>query len=321
MQALDLQTIITAVGAIGAIVLLILALAGPSSTKARDRRLESLRARLTGNAEAKVAKQYRRALAARQPKNDGNSIKQKLELRLARAGSAIDSTKFMTLFAGITVAIFLVISLLSGQVLLGLFVAILIGGGTPYLYTGKLITKRQANFIKTFPVAIDLLVRGLRSGLPVTETLGIVAKELDGPVAEEFRLVTERMAIGRTMDDAMRISAQRLSLAEFDFFCITLAIQRETGGNLAETLNNLANVLRSRAAMKLKVKAMASEGKASAYIVGALPFVVFGLIMWIDPTYMGSFFVDDRLIIIGIGGLVWMSIGGFIMAKMINFEI
>lgn len=318
---MDAQTIILAVGALGALILIVLAYAGPSSTKARDRRMEAMRARLTGNADDQVAKQYRRAVAARKPKNDPNNIRERLELRLARAGSDMPAKKFMMIFFGITVVAFLAIFVLSGQMLLALFISILIGVGLPFLYVNKLIKKRQNEFVKTFPVAIDLLVRGLRSGLPVTETLSIVAKELNGPVADEFRMVSERMAIGRTMDDALTISAQRLALPEFDFFCITLAIQRETGGNLAETLNNLSNVLRSRAAMKLKIKAMASEGKASAYIVGALPFVVFGLIFWIDSSYMGSFFVDDRLIIIGLGGLTWMGIGAFIMAQMINFEI
>ena len=108
---------------------------------------------------------------------------------------------------------------------------------------------------------------------------------------------------------------------EFNFFCITLAIQRETGGNLAETLSNLADVLRKRAQMKLKIKAMSSESKASAYIVGSLPFIVFGMIWWINPNYIGGFFTDDRLIVAGLGGLVWMSIGAFIMAKMVSFEI
>jgi tight adherence protein B len=102
---------------------------------------------------------------------------------------------------------------------------------------------------------------------------------------------------------------------------ITIAIQRETGGNLAETLANLANVLRMRAQMKLKIKAMSSESKASAYIIGALPFIVFGLIWFINGTYMQRFFIDERLIVIGLGGLCWMAIGSFIMSKMISFEI
>ena len=164
-------------------------------------------------------------------------------------------------------------------------------------------------------------MRGLRSGLPVTETLAVVAQEVPGPVGEEFKGVVERIKIGRTMEDALQEAADRLDIPEFNFFCITLAIQRETGGNLAETLSNLADVLRKRAQMKLKIKAMSSESKASAYIVGALPFIVFAMILWINPSYIGGFFEDDRLIVTGLGGLVWMSIGAFIMAKMVNFEI
>ena len=125
----------------------------------------------------------------------------------------------------------------------------------------------------------------------------------------------------RAMEAALQETADRLDTPEFAFFCITLAIQRETGGNLAETLSNLADVLRKRAQMKLKIRALSSESKASAYIVGALPFVVFALIWWINPTYIGKFFVDQRLIVVGIGGFVWMSIGGLVIAKMVNFEI
>jgi tight adherence protein B len=129
------------------------------------------------------------------------------------------------------------------------------------------------------------------------------------------------MKIGRTMEAALQDTADRLGTPEFQFFVITLAIQRETGGNLAETLSNLADVLRKRAQMKLKIRAMSSESKASAYIVGSLPFIVFGLVWMMNPGYMAGFFSDQRLEVAGIGGLVWMGIGAFIMAKMVNFEI
>jgi tight adherence protein B len=165
------------------------------------------------------------------------------------------------------------------------------------------------------------MVRGLRSGLPVSETMGVVATEIKGPVGIEFQNVSDKMKIGRTMEAALQDTADRLGTAEFQFFVITLAIQRETGGNLAETLSNLADVLRKRAQMKLKIRAMSSESKASAYIVGSLPFIVFGLVWFINPHYMSGFFVDQRLMVAGLGGLVWMSIGAFIMAKMVNFEI
>jgi tight adherence protein B len=129
------------------------------------------------------------------------------------------------------------------------------------------------------------------------------------------------MKIGRTLDAALQETSDRLGTPEFQFFVITIAIQRETGGNLAETLSNLADVLRKRAQMKLKIRAMSSESKASAYIVGSLPFIVFGLIWFINNKYMANFFQDERLMIAGLGGLVWMGIGAFIMAKMVNFEI
>jgi tight adherence protein B len=184
-----------------------------------------------------------------------------------------------------------------------------------------MITRRILKFNANFPDAIELMVRGLRSGLPISETLGVVAAEIGGPVGIEFRAVADKMKIGRTMEAALQESADRLGTAEFQFFVITLAIQRETGGNLAETLSNLADVLRKRAQMKLKIRAMSSESKASAYIVGSLPFVVFLLVWFINPGYMGGFFTDQRLMVAGMGGLVWMGIGGFIMAKMVNFEI
>ena len=184
-----------------------------------------------------------------------------------------------------------------------------------------MIKRRINKFTTNFPDAIELMVRGLRSGLPITETLGIVASEIPGPVGVEFRMVADKMKIGRTMEAALQETADRLGTPEFQFFVITLAIQRETGGNLAETLSNLADVLRKRAQMKLKIRAMSSESKASAYIVGSLPFVVFGLVYMINPSYMGKFFTDERLMVAGVGGMVWMAIGGGIMAKMVNFEI
>jgi tight adherence protein B len=205
--------------------------------------------------------------------------------------------------------------------LLAFFVGLFAGVGIPHFAVGFLIKRRVNKFNSNFPDAIELMVRGLRSGLPITETLGIVATEIGGPVGLEFRAVSDKMKIGRTMEVALQETSDRLGTAEFQFFVITLAIQRETGGNLAETLSNLADVLRKRAQMKLKIRAMSSESKASAYIVGSLPFIVFAMIYMVNPTYLGGFFIDQRLIVAGLGGMLWMSIGVFIMAKMVSFEI
>ena len=205
--------------------------------------------------------------------------------------------------------------------MLALFAGALIGGGVPHFVVGFTIARRVNRFNAKFPEAIELLVRGLRSGLPITETIGVVGQEVAGPVGEEFRSIADKMKIGRSLDTALQETADRLGTAEFQFFTITIAIQRETGGNLAETLANLADVLRKRAQMKLKIRAMSSESKASAYIIGVLPFIVFGLIYNLNRNYMIQFFVDERLIATGLGAMVWMAIGAAIMAKMIRFEI
>ena len=131
----------------------------------------------------------------------------------------------------------------------------------------------------------------------------------------------DQIRLGKNLDEALEETAQRIDSPEFKFFVISLAIQRETGGNLAETLSKLSDLLRRRQQMKLKIKAMASEGKASAYIVGALPFVMFFMLLLINYNYTSVLFTDQRAIYIALGGLVWMSIGGFIMKQMISFEI
>jgi len=204
---------------------------------------------------------------------------------------------------------------------LAFFIGLFVGAGVPHWVVGFFIKRRIARFTAKFPDAIELLVRGLRSGLPITETISVVGQEVDGPIGEEFRSVSDKMKIGRTLDAALQETSDRLGTPEFQFFVITIAIQRETGGNLAETLANLADVLRQRSQMKLKIKAMSSESKASALIVGALPFIVFGMIWFINNGYMLKFFKDERLMVAGGGGLIWMAIGAFIMAKMVDFEI
>jgi tight adherence protein B len=236
-------------------------------------------------------------------------------------GKDITLAKYAGICVGVTGIITLALMMRGAPLLLSFLLGLFFGIGGPHFVIGRLIKRRVNKFTSNFPDAIELMVRGLRSGLPITETLGIVASEIPGPVGVEFRMVADKMKIGRTMEAALQETADRLGTPEFQFFVITLAIQRETGGNLAETLSNLADVLRKRAQMKLKIRAMSSESKASAYIVGSLPFVVFTLVWMINPTYMGNFFTDQRLIVAGLGGMLWMGIGAAIMAKMVNFEI
>ncbi len=302
-----------------------LIVAGPSAGKEVTRRLQAVRYRHSESTDTKVESQLKKAIAARKPKMHkvaGSASRlEALAVRLERSGKGWTLQQYLYASLGVAAVVALIIFLRSGAFFLSFGLGILVGAGLPHMVVGHFIKKRTNEFNTKFPDGIELLVRGLRSGLPVTETLSVVAQEVPGPVGEEFKGIVERIKIGRTMEESLQDTADRLGIAEFNFFCITLAIQRETGGNLAETLSNLADVLRKRAQMKLKIKAMSSESKASAYIVGALPFIVFGMIMWINPSYMGGFFEDDRLIVAGLGGLVWMSIGAFIMAKMVSFEI
>jgi tight adherence protein B len=314
------------IGGAGALGLAFMAMRGPSASKTMKRRVELIRERhgdvITGNAQAQI----RRLFAERATKFDGlaSSIIPKpalLRKRLEMTGKAISLGKYAMVCLGLLVLVTLGMKMRGAPFLLSFLLGIFVGVGIPHYVIGKMINRRVAKFNSNFPDAIELMVRGLRSGLPITETLGIVAGEIIGPVGVEFRMVADKMKIGRTMEAALQDTADRLGTPEFQFFVITLAIQRETGGNLAETLSNLSDVLRKRAQMKLKIRAMSSESKASAYIVGSLPFVVFGLVWMINPHYMAPFFADERLMIAGIGGMVWMGIGGLIMAKMVNFEI
>ena len=303
--------------------MIVMAFAGPSLSKATSRRLGAVKMRHSDSAETMVEKQMRKAVAAqhRPKRGKSGSRSEKLILRLQQTGKKITLQRYMLVCGGLFAASFLLLTLRGAPTFLSLFLGLAVGFGLPHMVIGRMIRKRIAKFTSNFPDALELLVRGLKSGLPIGETLTVVAKEVPGPVGEEFKLVTEKMRIGHSMEDALQEVATRLGTAEFQFFVITLAIQRETGGNLAETLGNLADVLRKRAQMKLKIRAMSSESKASAYIVGSLPFFVFGIVYFMNPGYLEGFFHEDRLIIAGMGGLTWMSIGAFIMAKMVSFEI
>jgi tight adherence protein B len=314
------------IGGVGALGLAYTAMRGPSAGKAVKRRIELIKERhgdvIAGNAQAQIRKLF--ADRASRWEGYASTLIPKpalLRKRLEMTGKEITLAKYATICLGIVGLVSIGLMFRGAPLILSLFVGMFLGIGGPHFVIGRMIKRRIAKFNTNFPDAIELMVRGLRSGLPITETLGIVASEITGPVGVEFRIVADKMKIGRTMEAALQETADRIGTPEFQFFVITLAIQRETGGNLAETLSNLADVLRKRAQMKLKIRAMSSESKASAYIVGSLPFIVFGLVYMMNPKYMGGFFTDQRLIVAGIGGMIWMGIGAAIMAKMVSFEI
>jgi tight adherence protein B len=322
-----LLLILMLVGGCGALFLAAKALGGPSASKSVKRRIEALKERHAEGVLAATAQaQIRKLMAARNSRVESFAAglipkPALMRRRLEQTGKDITLGKYLGMSATVGLVIMALLMIKGAPFFLGFFAGAFAGIGIPHMVVTKMIKRRVNKFTVNFPDAIELMVRGLRSGLPITETLGIVAGEIPGPVGIEFRSVADKMKIGRTMEAALQETSDRLGTPEFQFFVITLAIQRETGGNLAETLSNLADVLRKRAQMKLKIKAMSSEAKASAMIVGALPFIVFTLVYIMNPTYMAKFFVDQRLIVAGLGGLCWMGIGVFIMAKMVNFEI
>jgi tight adherence protein B len=196
-----------------------------------------------------------------------------------------------------------------------------LGLGLPHFLVGFLGARRAKKFIHNFPEAIDLIVRGLKSGLPTQEGIKVVAAEMGDPIGTEFREIADSLKLGKTLDDALWDAAKRLDIPEFKFFVISLSVQRETGGNLAETLENLGNILRARRQMKIKVKAMSSEAKASAMIIGSLPFIMFLIIFLMNPGYASQLFTDSRGILMVVAGLTSMGLGIAVMAKMIRFEI
>ena len=320
-----MNSLVLILGFVVSLGLLAFAFAGPATGKAASRRLSAVKIRHSDSVDAKLEQQMRKAVAARRPimftEGTKMSAADRLRLRLQQTGKKWALNQYLYVSGGIFIALFGLLTIRGAPMLLAIGGATFLALAVPHFSVSYLIRKRINDFTAKFPEAIELLVRGLKSGLPVGETLGVVAREIPGPVGEEFKIVTEKIKIGKTMEDALQDTADRLGTPEFQFFVITLAIQRETGGNLAETLSNLADVLRKRAQMKLKIRAMSSESKASAYIVGSLPFVVFGLVWSVNPEYLSGFFVEQRLMIAGVIGLVWMGIGVGIMAKMVSFEI
>lgn len=315
----------TIVGIVAVLIFLAYMLSGSSTGKSATRRLNALKYRHSDSLSVRAEGQLRKAVASRGRRifaeGEKKTAADKIRIRISKTGKKWDLNKYWFTCGSIGFVLLILLFVLGLPVLLVLCLSVLAGFGLPHMYTGHLIKKRLAHFGKNFPDSIELIVRGLKSGLPVGETINIVAKEIPGPVGEEFKLVGEKVKIGKTMEEAMQETSERLGIAEFQFFVITLSIQRETGGNLAETLAGLADVLRKRHQMKLKIRAMSSESKASAYIVGSLPFFVFGMIWTVNDKYLAGFFTEPRLMIAGCIGAAWMGAGVFIMAKMVSFEI
>lgn len=330
LDNLPLDTVMIAVGAAVAMAVLGLALMSVfSGSRATQRRMARVtaRARGSGGAEAAVKRSVRRdiapgrfagldSIAARILPRPGQ-----LRLRLEKSGMKITVGQYFlaNLLIGVIAGYLLLTAV--GIPLVAVAGGFAIGLGLPHMFISTLLKRRKSKFLGQFPEAIDLIVRGLKSGLPVSDSLGVVAQELQDPVRSDFRTVTELMSVGKSLDDALWEMAERLEIPEFNFFVVALSVQRETGGNLAETLENLADILRRRRQMKLKIKALSSEAKASAIIIGSLPFIMFAIIYAMSPKYEQALLDDPRGIVMICVGIFWLLCGVGAMAKMVNFEI
>ncbi len=244
-----------------------------------------------------------------------------LKRRLMQAGLTISASEFMLGSLMIVLLLGFALGFLGFSVWMAAGIGLLVGFGLPRFLLGMVQGRRARRFLAVFPDALDLIVRGLRAGIPVTEAIGSIGVEVAEPVANEFRTVADRIAIGTTMEEAFNESAGRVGIEDYRFFVISLAIQRETGGNLSETLSNLSDVIRKRQELRLKVRAMSSEARASGMILGALPFVAGGALLATNPDYI-MILAHDPFGHILIGVAFGMLLTGILsMVRMVNFEV
>jgi tight adherence protein B len=240
--------------------------------------------------------------------------------KLVQAGLAINVTQFWIAGGGFGLFMFVGLFFLH----INLLVAFCLGGacalGVPLWVLGFLAKRRTGKFTAAFSDAMDIIVRGIKSGLPVHDCLKIIGRETAEPLAGEFRRLVENIGMGMNLDQALEKLYEHMPTAEVRFFSIVMNIQQKTGGNLAEALNNLSMVLRARKLMKEKVKALSSEATSSAFIIGCLPPGVILLIMVWTPSYMAPMFSDHRGWLMLGGSAIWMGLGIFVMARMINFK-
>ena len=243
-----------------------------------------------------------------------------LSAKLSQSGLPITAKVFWLGSAVMAVVIAATAFLIGAQPLIALGVGLIVGLGLPRWVLTTLGKRRTKRFTEEFPNAMDIITRGIKSGLPVHDCLKIIGKECPEPLAEEFRRIVEQVGMGVPVDQALERAYERMPTPELRFFTIVLAIQQKTGGNLAEALTNLSVVLRARKMMREKIKALSSEATASAMIIGVLPPGVLALVTFMTPSYMSIMYTDQRGQMLLAGGALWMGVGAFIMRRMINFK-
>ncbi|MGA2892878.1 MAG: type II secretion system F family protein [Xanthobacteraceae bacterium] len=243
-----------------------------------------------------------------------------LSVRLTQAGLAWSKRRFMVTAGALGVGAFLAAMVLGGGFLPALGFGFAAGCGLPFWMLSFLKKRRESKFLNAFPDAVDVIVRGIKAGLPLHDSLKLIAVDAQEPVRSEFRNIVEMQTISMPIGEACLKLYENMPVPEANFFGIVISIQQKAGGNLSEALGNLSRVLRDRKKMKAKIQAMSMEAKASASIIGALPICVAGLVWLTSPAYIDLLFTEPlgRIMIACCG--IWMTIGVLVMRKMINFD-
>jgi tight adherence protein B len=249
-----------------------------------------------------------------------NSKRVPLAVKIAQAGLSWSKRQFFLISASIGVALFLVGLLTAGGLLPALGLGFAGAFGFPLWMLRFLKKRRENKFLNGFPDAVDIIVRGVKAGLPLLDCLKMITIDAPEPVRSEFRAVIETQAIGIPLGEACGKLYERMPVAEANFFGIVISIQQKAGGNLSEALGNLSRVLRDRKKMKAKIQAMSQEAKASASIIGALPIAVMTMVYITSPVYISLLFTEPLGNVMLACSAAWMTMGVLVMKKMINFD-
>lgn len=244
------------------------------------------------------------------------SIRQRIE----QSGLTISVQMFWILSVGLALAVGGLVFLKSLNIWIAAGIGLSAAFGLPRWILSYLTARRQKKFLVEFANSIDVIVRGVKSGLPLNDCLRMIGQEAPDPVGSEFRMMIENQRVGLSLEDCLRRFVERMPLAEVNFFQIVLSIQQKAGGNLSEALGNLANVLRDRKRLEGKIKALSSEAKSSAAIIGALPIVMMVLVYLTTPDYITLLFTERLGNVMLAGVAAWMAIGIGVMKKMISFK-
>ncbi|MES0880401.1 type II secretion system F family protein [Roseibium sp. SCP14] len=301
-----------------------------SGTKQRDKRMQAVAARPQSDGQRKELRDNDRRKRSiqdqlkdfeeRQKAKHDKQHKVSLKVRMEQAGLAWEMKHFV-IFSAISCVIFLIVGYVaSGNVLVAGGLGFAGALGFPRWYVSSKRKRRFNAFLEELPNGVDIIVRGVKAGLPLSDCIKVVAKEAREPVATEFRKITETQVMGISLADAVARLPDRVPVAEANFFAIVVAIQQKAGGGLAEALSNLSKVLRGRKAMKGKIKALSAEAKSSAGIIACMPPAVGGIMFLIAPDYIMMLFTTTTGNLIIGGCLFWMFCGVMVMRAMINFD-